>query len=250
MCIYIHIDTYTTFTYIYIHIHAYTYIHMHIHTYTYIYIHLHIHTYTYIYICMCICICTYAQMHIFTFAFTHAFAFTCTYIHACMHAYIHTYIHSFIHTYIRDRYHLDTHIYFPWRGHRFLHAHTPEPTQPDAAFLFFQDLDLFFAVSTARRTACFALQPNSSQPRSDLCAAPQLASYFSVFLSFISPASYRAMRPAARFPLHHIPVPGPLRTDFFEETTISTSCWCVRWVCTYILYSFPVQAWSNCRASK
>ena len=61
-----------------------------------------------------------------------------------------------------------------------------------AAFLFsrFQDLELFFAVITACRTACFALRPNSVRPRSQLCAAPQLASYFSIFFLFMSHAPY------------------------------------------------------------
>ena len=119
-----------------------------------------------------------------------------------------------------DRYHLDTHIYFPWRGHRFLHAHTPEPTQPDAAFLFFQDLDLFFAVSTARRTACFALQPNSSQPRSDLCAAPQLASYFSVFLSFFLSSHLHHTALWGRqqdFPCTIYPFPDPYVQTFLKR---------------------------------
>ena len=57
-------------------------------------------------------------------------------------------------------------------------------------FSRFQDLELFFAVITACRTACFAPRPNSVRPRSQLCAAPQLASYFSIFFLFMSHAPY------------------------------------------------------------
>ena len=78
--------------------------------------------------------------------------------------------------------------YFTWHRHRhpYLHIHAPELTQP----FFFQDLELFFAVITACRTACFALRPNSVRPRSQLCAAPQLTSYFSIFFLFMSHAPY------------------------------------------------------------